>query len=77
MDGSGFIANLTPRKSLMCLSISIPYGESFAERIFETSCGHNAHRKNNNPYKSGNKDDLRGKMETKNKIESIINNISI
>ena len=43
-EGSGLIANLTPRKSLMSLNASIPYGESFPTRIFETSCGHRAQR---------------------------------
>lgn len=51
VDGSGLMTNLTPRKSLMCLSVSIPFGESFPTRIFETSCGHNAQRRNNRPYK--------------------------
>ena len=51
VDGSGLMTNLTPRKSLMCRSVSIPFGESFPTRIFETSCGHNAQRRNNRPCK--------------------------
>ena len=52
VNGSGLITNLTPRKSLICLRVSIPYGESFPTRTFETSCGHNAQRRNNKPYKA-------------------------
>jgi hypothetical protein len=50
VDGSGLMTNLTPKKSLMSLSTSIPWGISFPTRIFETSCGHNAHRRNNKPW---------------------------
>lgn len=49
VDGSGVMTNLTSRNSLMFLSVSIPYGESIPTRIFETSCGHNAQRRNNKP----------------------------
>lgn len=52
VDGSGLMTNLTPRKSLMCRSVWIPLGESFPTRTFETSCGHNAQRRNNRPYKT-------------------------
>lgn len=49
VDGSGLMTNLTSRNSLMFLSVSIPYGDSIPTRIFETSCGHNAQRRNNKP----------------------------
>lgn len=64
----------------MCLSISIPYGESFEVRIFETSCGHNAQRRNNNPYKAVITEKIMRREIGNKKIiktESIISNIRI
>lgn len=52
MDGLGLMTNLTPRKSVIFLSVWIPYSESFPTRTFETSGGHNAQRRNSNPYKT-------------------------
>ena len=51
---SGSNTNLTPRKSMMFLSVSIPYGESFPTRMDDTSGGHSAQRRNNKPCQTKN-----------------------
>lgn len=55
VDGSGLMSNVTPRKSLMHLSASISYGDSFPTQTFETSGSDYAQSRNNKPYKQKNR----------------------
>lgn len=49
--GLGFITNLTPRKSIVFQSVSLPYGFSFSTRTLDTSGGHTAQRGRASPGK--------------------------